>query len=295
MPSPAGHNANSAIEERLDDHVKALEKHLSADVLAFVGPIVNGVDDIIRDAVESRKSRRASLALVLETNGGFIEVTQRIADTLRRHYKRVDFIIPNHAMSAGTVLVMSGDAIHMDYYAVLGPIDPQVQRAGGGFIPARGYLIQYERLMKKAKAGTLNTAEMSFLIQKFDLAELYRYEQAQELSVTLLKEWLTKYKFRNWKKTRTRGQKVSAALRTARAAEVAICLNDTDRWHSHGRGISMDVLRNIVKVEIEDFGAKPERSRLIRGYHKLLVDYMAKLGHGGALHMTSRYTPFMAV
>ena len=60
---------------------------------------------------------------MLETIGGFAEVARRISDTFRRHYTVVDFLIPSHAMSAGTILAMSGDAIHMDYYSVLGPID----------------------------------------------------------------------------------------------------------------------------------------------------------------------------
>ena len=81
-------------------------------------------------------------------------------------------------MSAGTVLVMSGDAIHMDYYSLLGPIDPQVQRPGAtGLIPALGYLIQYERLIEKGRQGILTTAEAQILIDCFDQAELYSTRQ----------------------------------------------------------------------------------------------------------------------
>lgn len=122
------------------------------------------------------------MIVILETEGGYIEVAQRIAETLRHHYKRVEFVVPNFAMSAGTVLVMSGDAIHMDYFSILGPIDPQVDNVNGQQVPALGYLVQYDRLLKKAQQGTLNTAEITFLIEKFDPAELYRYEQARELS-----------------------------------------------------------------------------------------------------------------
>jgi ClpP class serine protease len=69
--------------------------------------------------------KRRKLVFVLETPGGYAEVARRISDALRHHYDEVDFLIPSHAMSAGTILVMSGDAIHMDYHSVLGPIDPQ--------------------------------------------------------------------------------------------------------------------------------------------------------------------------
>ena len=77
-------------------------------------------------------------------------------------------------MSAGTVLVMSGDSIYLDYFSILGPIDPQVENASGTQVPALGYLIQFDRLLRKADRGTLNTAELTLLVEKFDPADLYR-------------------------------------------------------------------------------------------------------------------------
>jgi ClpP class serine protease len=52
-------------------------------------------------------------------------------------------------MSAGTVLVMCGDNIYMDYFSVLGPIDPQVKRRSKGnvYVPALGYLEKYNELV----------------------------------------------------------------------------------------------------------------------------------------------------
>jgi ClpP class serine protease len=45
---------------------------------------------------------------------------------IRKHYKTVNFVVPDYAMSAGTIFCMSGDKIFMDYASALGPIDPQV-------------------------------------------------------------------------------------------------------------------------------------------------------------------------
>lgn len=75
--------------------------------------------------------------------------------------------------------------------------------------------------MAKAANGLLNTAEMAFLIEKFDPAESYRYEQSRQLSITLLKQWLVKYKFRNWKKTKTRQIQVTRKMREERAEQIA--------------------------------------------------------------------------
>jgi hypothetical protein len=47
----------------------------------------------------------------------------------------------------------------------------------------------------------------------------------------------------------------------------------------------MDVLRNDLRLEIEDFAADPDLARCVKDYHVLLSDYMAKLGNRGILHM----------
>lgn len=287
---PTRFEANQIVEEHLDVLADKLEREMDADVLSFIGPIYYGADDAIRDAVERpRTKKRLKLAVVLETGGGYIEVVQRIADTLRHHYpKRVEFVVPNHAMSAGTVLVMSGDAIHMDYYSVLGPIDPQVERErpdGTRSVPALGYLLKYDELIKKSAAGTLTTAELSFLLERFDPAELHEFEQARNLSISLLKEWLVKYKFKDWHKTKTQQKPVTPEMREARAKDIAEKLNDTTEWHVHGRGIPMAVLTSDkLKLEIDDFGLKPELNDRIRPYYKALVDYMGVRGASSAVH-----------
>lgn len=191
-------------------------------------------------------------------------------------------IVPNQAMSAGTVFAMSGDRIMMDYFSCLGPIDPQVYR-NGNFVPALSYLVQFERLIEKSKEGKLTTAEM-ILLQQLDLAELHSFEEARELSNSLLKEWLAKYKFKDWIQTETRKLKVTSELRQSRALEVAQLLMNHQRWHSHGRPISMDVLRRDVRLQIDDFGEDPELSRGIKEYHQFLTDYMGKIGVFGVVH-----------
>lgn len=281
------------VQGELDGRIEAIEKTMSGDVITFVGSLLYGSETVFRDQVDglATDDRKEKLIVILETDGGYIEVVQRIADTLRYHYKRVEFVVPNFAMSAGTVLVMSGDAIHMDYFSILGPIDPQVNNVNGKLVPALGYLIQYDRLLKKAEQRNLNTAEITFLIEKFDPAELYRYEQARELSISLLKEWLVKYKFKDWNKTEARGIPVTQLLRRQRAAAIARKLSRSDYWHSHGRGISMDVLRRDLNLRIDDFGQNHKLSETIRLYDKLLRDYMVLWRHSSVLHRRGSYVP----
>lgn len=287
--------SNLVIEEQLNAHIEALDNHMNSDCIAIHAPIVPPLDIDVRNLVEWRVQqgrKRRQLCVLLDTGGGYIEVAERIADTFRKHYRIVVFIVPDSAMSAGTVLVMSGDAIYMDYFSQLGPIDPQVQRPGkGDLIPALGYLIQYERLIEKSQKGTITTAELQYLIENFDPAELYSFEQARELSKTLLQEWLAKYKFKNWKTTETQGIKVTTSMRKQRALEIAEKLNKTDKWHLHSRGISMETLRKELNLTIEDFGEDLILNNAIRAYWKLLRDYMLRRDHHfpGIMHTNGRY------
>ena len=82
------------------------------------------------------------------------------------------------------------------------------------------------------------------LLQKLDLAELQQFEEARELSGSLLKKWLVKYKFKDWSVTETHRTPVTPEMKEARAADIAKVLSDPQRWHSHGRGIPMNVLRD---------------------------------------------------
>jgi hypothetical protein len=286
------HDANSIIEEQLDERIGAIETAANADVLTYIGRMFPPADDAIKTALEAVSQRRNALICVLETPGGFVDIAERIARIFRHHYSRVDFVVPSYAMSAGTILVMSGDAIHMDYASILGPIDPQVEK-GDGLVPALGYLEQYKRLIEKAETGALTTAEATYLVQNFDPAELYRYEQERELSIALLKEWLVQYKFKDWTITEGRKKPVTKKMRTDRARIIAEKLNKTDHWHSHSRGIPMEVLTRDLKLLIDDFGESPTLGPPIRDYYHLLQDYTGKRGHDMlVLHMKGLYAGF---
>ena len=181
-------------------------------------------------------------------------------------------------MSAGTVLVMSGNAIHMDYYSLLGPIDPQIQNDQGRFVPALGYLEQYDRMIEKSREGTLTDAETVILLQKFDPAELAFYEHAKELTVSLLESWLSKYKFQTWTAHSSSGAPVTDDERKLRAKEIANQLNDTNLWHTHSRGIGISVLKDTLRLVIEDYSDNHERRRLVRDYFDLASDYYGTYG-----------------
>jgi Serine dehydrogenase proteinase len=298
MATKAAHrSANVIVNEQLKKNAADLEAAMKAHVITWWGPIQPPVDQLIKQAVEHRVKqgpRRAKrLALVLQTSGGYIETAERIANTLRKHYSWIAFMVPNFAMSAGTVLTMAGDEIWMTYFSTLGPIDPQIERRDGkGLMPALGYLAKYAELVEKSRNGTLTSVEAAFFVQNFDAAELYSYEQAKQLSIELLKEWLVKYKFKNWKQTKTHRKPVTPKMRRDRAEEIGTKLSKTDEWFSHGRGISMQVLRRKLNLEIEDIDSHSDVRDALRNYYELLENYLGTIGAVGALHTSDLLIPF---
>ena len=261
------------IREQLTSRIVRIGDMLGADVVAIVSPILPGLELRLREAIEVvGDDRRETLAVILGTEGGIVEVVERMVTALRHMYEDVVVIVPDRAMSAGTILALSADRIMMDHLSSLGPIDPQIER-DGKLVPALSYLIQYERLNSKAETEALTTAEYA-LLSKLDLGELYQFEQARELSVELLVKWLSRYKFKNWTNTESRRLKVTPELKKERAQDIADLLNDPERWHSHGRAIDMRTLQEEVSLKIDDLSENKVLHKDIRDYFELLKDYM---------------------
>ena len=252
----------------------AIEDLLDADCLTIISPIQVGLEHLVKVAIEAREERRKTLVVILDTPGGVVEIVERIVRVLRQRYVEVRFIIPDRAMSAGTVLAMSGDEILMDYHSCLGPIDPQLEK-DGRLVPALSYLSQFETLIQKSQSETLSTAEV-VLLQKLDLAELHQFQLARDLSISLLKTWLTSYKFKDWVKTETRGVEVTLEMKEERASWIAHQLNDHERWLTHGRGIDMRTLQDELNLKIEDFGARHELKKAVWDYFWFLRDHMRR-------------------
>lgn len=176
----------------------------------------------------------------------------------------------------------------MDYYSVLGPIDPQIQNDDGKFVPGLGYLAKFDELLSKInndKTGDATRAELAYLVKRFDPATLFLLEQAKNHSRSLLVEWLAKHKFKDWATTDGSGKKVTDSMRKARAQSIADILGNAERWHSHGRGIGLrELTSDEIKLKIIDFGAEADLSCLIRGYYDLFNDFCLKSGAKSAIH-----------
>lgn len=251
-----------------------------SDIIVYYGGITEWAKTIYQPELESigreaNKREKKSLVIILSTGGGSVESVEKMVEITRYFYDEVHFLVPDYAMSAGTIWCMSGDKIYMDYASSLGPIDPQVQSSEGKWVPALGYLDKVEEIINKSQVGAVTQAEL-MMLNSLDLAQLRRYEQARELSKDLLKKWLVEYKFRNWNMRETTQQDVTLADKISRAEDIAVALSDNRRWHSHGRFIGLNTLTKDLNLQIEDYTDNESLSEDIRELDKMLTEFRFK-------------------
>lgn len=272
---------------------ESLGEKLTGDCVFIDSELRPPLDDEFRVVIERIKEKtqdapKEHLIVMLHTAGGYMETVERLVAVMRTHYKLVSFIIPNYAYSAGTVLALSADRIYMDYYSVLGPIDPQIVTQDGRLFPGRGVLAKFEEIcntINEAENPQECRAELAYLVKQFDPEQLFAIEQAVQHGISLITEWLPKYKFKDWTTCSRTQRKVTPEMKEERAREIAKALADATRWHSHGRGIPMRDLRGSdLRLKIDDFGENPELSATIRNYHGLAVDYCRQVGYKAYIH-----------
>ncbi len=278
-----------AIRDTLLTKLNQLERHLNSDVIFFYGSIQPSIEKPFRDFIEKIKLTSPGfnkLTIILNTYGGSAEIVEKMVEITRHHYPEVEFIVPDYALSAGTIFCMSGDKIWMDYSSSLGPIDPQIYN-GTRWLPALGYLDKVNEFIEKSKDNILTQAEY-LMLKEQDLAMLRSYEQARDLTIQLLKNWLVQYKFKNWNTHKTNpdllGQVVTYEQKEERAEDIARLLGDNKRWHSHGRLIGIDTLKTELKLEIEDYSSNVDLRPLIRDYNDIICDYIVRIGLQNFLH-----------
>jgi membrane-bound ClpP family serine protease len=279
------------IKDILIEQIKMLEKHFDADIIFYYGEIHPGYTKFFRDLIEKVKNTSEStskrLVAILNTPGGSAETTEKMVEMIRFHYSEVYFVVPDYAMSAGTIFCMSGNKIFMDYSSSLGPIDPQIYN-GKQYVPALGYLDKVNEIIGKSKVGDMTKAEF-LLLQNIDMAMLSKCEQAKELTVTLLKKWLVEYKFQDWEQKETTKITVTPEMKESRASEIANDLGNNKRWHSHNRCIGVNTLQKDVKLKIEDYSNDESLRKVIRTYNDLLTQYISKNNYPFFLHSRNHF------
>lgn len=282
-------NIEAILKNEIHCALVKTEKFFKADVIFIYGFMNTYLVKPFREVLEglnSSRHPRSRLVIFLNTLGGGIESVEKMVNITRFHYKEVFFVVSDRAMSSGTIFCMSGDEIYMDYASSLGPIDPQVYN-GQMWVPAMGYLDKYDEMVQKSHQGTLSPAELE-QFRALDLAQMKQYEQAREITVTLLKKWLVKYRFSNWTIHQTnptlKGTPVTLEQKIERAEEIATVLSDNKKWHSHNRPIDITELNEACKLKIKDYSNETKLREMIRNYNDIVVSYIEMKKIGQFLH-----------
>ena len=140
------------------------------------------------------------LDLIIHTGGGSAEATDAIVSYLRQKFKHIRIIIPQAAMSAGTMLACSADIIVMGKQSSIGPIDPQfiLQTAVGvQSIPAHAILEQFKRAQEDCSTNPKNLNSWLPMLSQYGPALLVRCQDQIDFGKELVGDWLKSYMFKD--------------------------------------------------------------------------------------------------
>ena len=155
--------------------------------------VINGLD------------RSMGLDLILHTPGGLTAATESLVDYLHNMFGNdIRAIVPQLAMSAGTMIACSCKSILMGKQSNLGPIDPQL-----GPLPAHGIVEEFKRAYEEIKAAQINAitypgdpasiaeakAKVALwqpIVAKYSPALIGECEKNIEWSETMVRDWLTR-------------------------------------------------------------------------------------------------------
>jgi len=126
------------------------------------------------------------LDLLLHTPGGEAGATEALVDYLHAMFgTNIRAIVPQLAMSAGTMIACACKEIIMGKQSSLGPIDPQIRG-----IPCHGVVEEFESAHKEIKADRSKIPVWQPIIAKYRPAFIGECKKAIEWTEEMVREWL---------------------------------------------------------------------------------------------------------
>jgi hypothetical protein len=183
--------------------------------------------------------RGKGLDLILHTPGGSLPATESLVDYLRAMFGAdLRAIVPQLAMSAGTMMACACRQIVMGKESSLGPIDPQL-----GGVPARGVLEEFEQAAKEIACDPARLPLWQTIIGKYHPTFLGECRKACAWSEAMVKDWLVTGMF----KSKRNAEKL--------ARDVAKKLSDHGAQRAHSRHLSLAECEkaglNILRLETD--------------------------------------------
>ncbi len=187
-----------------------------------------------------RMKRLRGLDLILHTPGGDIASTQSIVHYLHSMFGNdIRAIVPQIAMSAGTMIACSCKEILMGKHSNLGPIDPQLNG-----MPAYGVIAEFKRALREIKKDPVNVAVWQPILSQFRPTFLGKCENAIDWSNKFVAKQLRSVMFEaKLPQDRKKG--------LIKANKIVKQLTDYTGNKTHNRHIHFDELRQMgLKVEL---------------------------------------------
>lgn len=194
----SGIQTSSPLDDARLRAIQDLSEYRNRNVICYYsGWLQNGsanegstiVDDDMNGLMNAvyKLDRSKGLDLVLHTPGGDLAATEAIVKYLRDCFEDdIVAIVPQLAMSAGTMIACSCKEIIMGRQSSLGPTDPQYNG-----VPAGGVIEEFENAVKEVAANPASVALWGQIIGKYHPTFLGDCQKAVEMSKSIVGRWLT--------------------------------------------------------------------------------------------------------
>jgi ClpP class serine protease len=150
------------------------------------GTQVNYADKNGFMTVIHRLDRTKGLDLLLHTPGGETAATESLVVYLRAMFEHdIRAVVPELAMSAGTMIACACREILIGKHSSLGPIDPQL-----GGMAAHGVVEEFNRAHAEIKQGKSRAYVWQPIIAKYTPTLIGECEKAIQWSNEMAQEWL---------------------------------------------------------------------------------------------------------
>lgn len=178
------------------------------------------------------------LDLILHTPGGSIASAESIVNYLHLMFQKdLRVIVPQVAMSAGTMIACSSRQIILGKQSSLGPIDPQIRD-----LAAQGVLNEFKKALEETKVDPAAIQVWRCILQQYHPTFLGQCQQAID--------WTKKFVGDQLREVMFEGDPDAAQ----KAQHIVDVLSDADEHKSHERHIPIAKCRDIglKVVALED-------------------------------------------
>lgn len=189
------------------------------------------------------------LDLILHTPGGDVAATESIINYIKSKFKDFRVIVPQLAMSGGTMIACSSKEILMGNHSSLGPVDPHFNG-----VPAHGIIEEFNRAHEEIKLDPSKLAVWQFILQKYNPSFIGECIKAVDWSRQILEQSLRDGMNKN----------------NGEIAKISDELCDHSISLSHGRHLNKDKCKDIG-LKIVDLEGDPKLQDLVLSYHHSMM------------------------